>query len=109
MTLFWTAVAIEPVPADPGPASVVEDVIGWTVLLVMLAGYGGGAWAAFRGMRWGLWAALPASLVFALMAFSCPVSGHHTWGLWVAGSWGCAFAALALNAGALLYTRPKRS
>jgi len=103
--LFWAAIAVTPVPAEPLQYTLLEDIVGWGEFVTLMAGFGVGAWAAFTGLRWGLWAALPASLVFVFSVVTCPLSGHHNWGLWNVGTFACAFGALALNIGALKLTR----
>lgn len=51
--------------------------------------------------RWGLVAAVGASVLFVAGAVACPTTGHHPIGLWWFGQMACTLALLAISVVAL--------
>jgi peptidoglycan/LPS O-acetylase OafA/YrhL len=93
--LFALSAAIEPESSHEVP--VIGLVLGVALLAAMLAT---GIGLASR-RRWGLVAALGASVLLLASAVACPTTGHHTIGTWWYFQMACSFAAVGLTTVAL--------
>jgi hypothetical protein len=93
--LFAISAAIEPESSHEVP--VIGLVLGVALLGAMLAtGIG-----LVSRRRWGLVAALGASVLLLASAVACPTTGHHTIGTWWYFQMTCSFAAVGLTTAAL--------
>jgi len=93
--LFAISVAVEPATSNAVP--VIGVVLGVALLGAMLAT--GVGLALCR--RWGLVAALSASVLLVSSAVACPTTGHHTIGTWWFFQMVCSFAAVGVSMVAL--------
>ncbi len=93
--LFAISAAIEPESSHEVP--VIGLVLGVALLGAMLAA---GIGLAMR-RRWGIVAALGASVLLLASAVACPTTGHHTIGTWWYFQMVCSFAAVGVSATAL--------
>jgi len=93
--LFAVSAAIEPETSNSVP--VIGVILGVALLGAMLAT--GIGLAACR--RWGLVAALGASVLLLASAVACPTTGHHTIGTWWFFQMACSFAAVGISVVAL--------
>ncbi|MCJ7437858.1 MAG: hypothetical protein MUP97_08870 [Acidimicrobiia bacterium] len=96
--LFAASAAVEPETSNAVP--VIGLVLGVALLGAMLAT--GIGLAACR--RWGLVAALGASVLLVASAVACPTTGHHTIGTWWFFQMACSFAAVGVSVVALRRT-----
>ena len=93
--LFAISAAIEPESSHEVP--VIGLVLGVALLGAMLAA---GIGLAMR-RRWGIVAALGASVLLLASAVACPTTGHHTIGTWWYFQMVCSFAAVGVSGAAL--------
>lgn len=93
--LFALSAAVEPESSHDVP--IIGLVLGVALLGAMLAT--GIGLAMTR--RWGLVAALGASVLLLASAVACPTTGHHTIGTWWYLQMACSFAAVGLTTTAL--------
>jgi hypothetical protein len=93
--LFAIGTAVEPETSHAVP--VIGVVLGAALLGAMLATAIGLAMCR----RWGLVAALGASVLLLASAVACPTTGHHTIGAWWYLQMACSFAAVGVSVVAL--------
>ena len=93
--LFAISTAVEPETSHAVP--VIGMVLGVALLGAMLATAIGLAMCR----RWGLVAALGASVLLVASAVACPTTGHHTIGAWWFLQMACSFAAVGVSVVAL--------
>jgi hypothetical protein len=93
--LVQVAYVLEPPTNRPEPfIGVLLEVTMYLLLATMITGL-------VMQRRFGLVAAVGASVLATAATIACPVSGHHTFGTWWYGEMACVLALVGISVAAL--------